>query len=95
MECFGMRLDPVTGDPPPKDRKHINELWDHYETYRMSIGTAEYMLPRTNPFDNWHSSDRYAHESGFNEEYVDKHKAGVKIVRELIDKAILEGRLIL
>ena len=95
MVCFGMRLDPVTGDPPQKDRKHINELWDHYETYRAGIGTAEYMLPRTNPFNNWHISDRYAHESGFNKKYVDDHKAGVKMVRELINKAVLEGRLIL
>jgi hypothetical protein len=95
MVCFGMRLDPATGNPPQKDRKHINEVWDHYETYRAGIGTAEYMLPCQNLFDDWNISYRYAHESGFNQSHVDRHKRGAEIVRNLINKAISEGRLII
>jgi hypothetical protein len=95
QQCFGMRLDPATGRPPEKDQKHIDKVWDRYETYRAGIGTAGYMLPQPNPFDNWNISERYAHESGFTKTLVDQHKAGAKIVQNLINKAIAEGRLIL
>jgi hypothetical protein len=94
MERFGMSLDPETGVPPREDRVHINKLWYRYETYRSGIEDAEYMLPESNPFDDWDISDRYAHESSFSRIYVDQHKQGTEMVRILINRAILEGRLI-
>jgi hypothetical protein len=95
MQNFGMHLDPITEIPPPKDRVHINKIWYRYETYRAGIGIQEYMLPQSNPFDNWDISDRYAHESSFGQPYVEQHRLGVKEVRKLINKALLEGRLLI
>jgi hypothetical protein len=95
MQNFGMHLDPTTGIPPTKDKVHINKIWDRYETYREGIGTQEYMLPQANPFDNWDVSDRYAEESGFSQPYVEQHRISVKLVQKLINKALLEGRLII
>jgi hypothetical protein len=95
MKLFGMSLDPKTGDPPTEDRVHITKLWSRYETYRSGIEAAGYMLPESKPFDNWDISDRYAHESNFSQIHVDSHKRGAEMVRKLINKAILEGKLIL
>jgi hypothetical protein len=93
MRLFGMPLDPVTKMPPKKDRVHIDQVWDRYETYRAGIGVAGYTLPQPNPFDNWNISNRYAHASGFSRTYVEQHKSGAETVKALIDKAVLEGRL--
>jgi hypothetical protein len=94
MQCFGMPLD-LKGVPPKKDKVHIDKVWYRYETYRAGIGAQGYTLPQPNPFDNWNISDRYAHESGFSQAYVAQHRYGVKPVRTLINRAILEGRLII
>jgi hypothetical protein len=93
MGIFGVPLDPVTGKLPPKDRVHIDQVWDRYETYRAGVGIAGYMLPQPNPFDNWNISNRYAHASGFSKTYVEQHKLGAEAVKVLIKKALLEGRL--
>jgi hypothetical protein len=93
MQSFGMRLDPVKGTPPKKDKVHIDQVWDRYETYRAGMGAAEYALPQPNPFAAWNVSDRYAHETGFTQTLVEQHKTGFKVVQALIYKAILDGRL--
>jgi hypothetical protein len=95
MKLFGKPFDPATGNPPKKDRVHIDQLWDRYEAFMNGIGITRYILLLPNPFDDWHISDRYAHENGFNKTHVDRHKSGAKTVTTLIDKAILEGRLII
>jgi hypothetical protein len=82
-----------SGAPLPKDKVHIDKVWDRYETYRAGIGVQGYVLPQPNPFDNWDISDRYAHEGGFSQAYVVPHRSGVRPVGTLINKAILEGRL--
>lgn len=92
MRIFGMPFDSA-GKPPKEDRVHIDQLWARYETYRNGIGLAIYTLPQSNPFDNWNISDRYAHGSKFSQACVDQHKAGAEMVKALIHKAILEGRL--
>jgi hypothetical protein len=94
MLRFGMVPEPVTGDPPKKDRVHIDELWAHYETYRAGAGAAGYLLPVWNPFANWHISQRYAADSHFSQSYVEAHRQGAELVRRLVNKAILEGILI-
>ncbi|MDR2746795.1 MAG: hypothetical protein LBB77_05040 [Treponema sp.] len=95
MQCFGMPLNPVTENPPKKDRVHIDQAWDRYEAYRSGIGAAGYTLPQPNPFSEWHISHRYTHTSRFSQIYVDQHRAGAMMVRVLINKAILEGKLII
>ena len=90
QQLFGMSVNPVSR----KDRIHADEIWNRYEAYRAGNGATGYVLPQPNPFDNWDISWRYAHDSNFNQNVVDPHKNGTKIVKGLIDKAILEGRLV-
>ena len=75
------------------DRVHADEIWDRYEAYRASKTAIGYELPQPNPFNDWHVTQRYAHDSNFNQTVVDVHKNGTEIVKGLISKAILEGRL--
>jgi hypothetical protein len=95
MRQFGMPVDPVDGAPRDKkrDKVHIDGIWNRYEAYRTGAGAAGYALPQPNPFDNWSVNGRYAHESNFDRAYVDPHRAGAHTVAALVDKAILEGRL--
>ena len=93
MKEFGMYVDP-SGKPYKINQVHVNDIWGRYEAYRTGRGVTGYALPQPNPFNNWHISNRYAHESNFNQVDVDAHKNGTAIVKRLIRKAILEGRLI-
>jgi hypothetical protein len=94
MQQFGMPVDPSSGRPhKEKDAKHIDKIWIRYESYRAGIGASGYELPPNNPFDNWVIDQRYSPGSIINRTIVDAHKSGAEIVRKLVNKAILEGRL--
>ncbi len=92
MIAFGM---PVTtsGDPQKRsDWVHADQAWIWYETYRSGHPRgAGYALPATNPFNNWHVSQRYAHQKNFNQTHTENHRNGAKIVRSLVQKALVEG----
>jgi len=53
------------------------------------------MPPAMINLTNWDISNRYTHEANFNQTDVDVHKYGAEIVKRLVRKAILEGRLII
>lgn len=91
MLSFGMPCKD-NGPKDIKDRKHANEIWNRYETYRSGRGSLDYILPQ-NPFTDWDVSDRYANSSNFNSAKVSKHQAGARTVRDLIKKAQLAGIL--
>jgi hypothetical protein len=92
MKQFGMQVK-SDGTPPTEDRVHIDKTWQRFEAYRSGSGTSGYVLPAQNPFAGWKISNRYANESNFSLAYVAPHKEGAQIVKSLVRKAILEGRL--
>jgi hypothetical protein len=87
--------DPLNDMPTDKKyKRHINDLWERYETYRQGLPVVpQLLLAAANPFDNWDISDRYANRVLFAQLYVDQHKDGAQLVHELIKKAQLEGLL--
>ncbi|HEY9279225.1 MAG TPA: hypothetical protein VIP51_04050 [Eoetvoesiella sp.] len=96
MQAFGMPFD-TTKDRPttPQDRVHANGIWARFESYRCGHvqGTA-YALSTSDPFSSWDVSDRYAHQSNFDQARVQVHQAGATAVCELLKKAQREGLLI-
>lgn len=94
MLKFGMQVD-ATGSPSQRpDRTHANGIWARYESYRSGYGAStKYVLPPANPFGNWDVSDRYAHQSNFNQPWAQTHRQGAKVVRMLIAQAQLDGLL--
>jgi hypothetical protein len=95
MLAFGMKVYTKTGDPKDnKDRKHANNIWACFESYRSghTHGTG-YALQSSNPFANWDVSDRYAHQSNFDQARAQGHQVGAQVVRSLIAKAQNEGLL--
>lgn len=91
MSSFGMLCND-NGPVDINDRKHANEIWNRYESYRSGRGSLEYILPQ-NPFADWDVSDRYANSSNFNSTSTSKHQSGARIVKDLIKKAQLAGIL--
>ena len=95
MLAFGMQYD-TTKDRPAngQDRVHANGSWVRFESYRSghAQGTG-YALSPNNPFSDWDVSDRYAHQSNFDQARVQGHQAGTQAVRSLIAKAQHEGLL--
>jgi hypothetical protein len=77
MVIFGMVVNPATGSPTAcEDRSHANDIWARFEGYRSGkVDGVDYGLPTPNPFGNWHVSDRYAHQSYFNQTGVQVQKA--------------------
>lgn len=95
MMAFGMSVNSTTGSPVDnKDWKHANNIWTRFESYRSGHAQgAGYVLPAPNPFDNWDVSDRYAHQSNFDQALAQGHQVGAQVVRQLIAKAQREGLL--
>lgn len=92
MVAFGMQVDSNTGSPQSQsDRTHVDGVWVRYESYRARQQATDYCLPASSPFAAWHVSDRYAHQSNFNQPRTTAHKAGADQVRQLIKKAQREG----
>jgi hypothetical protein len=96
MVRFGMTVNPATGAPKDRsDWKHANNIWARFESYRSGrVEGVDYGLPTPNPFDNWDVSDRYAHQSSFNQAGVQLHQAGAAVICDLIKKAQREGLLV-
>ena len=96
MMRFGMAFNPATGSPTDsKDWKHADNIWARFESYRSGkMEGVDYGLPTPNPFDNWDASDRYAHQSNFNQVDVQVHQAGAAAICQLIKKAQREGLLV-
>ena len=95
MIRFGMGVSASSGSPTvPDDWKHANNIWARYESYRSGkVEGAEYGLPTPSPFDNWDVSDRYAHQSNFNQALAQAHRGGASAVGVLIAEARREGLL--
>lgn len=92
MLIFGMPYD-TARDRPDKsqDREHANGIWDRFESYRC--GRLHYDLPTSNPFHDWNASQRYAHQSSFDQKLVQSHRAGAQEVCRLIQQAKRDGIL--
>ena len=90
MLAFGMPFGQKKPDMPddPADQKHVQEIWQRYETYRSKhVSGAGYALSMENPFSDWRVSQRYASESEFDVTRVKKHKEGAEQVGRLITQA--------
>ena len=95
MHAFGMPYDTARDRPAQQDdRVHANSAWARFESYRSghAQGTS-YALSRGHPFANWDVSDRYAHQSCFDQARAQGHQVGAQAVRSLITKAQYEGLL--
>jgi hypothetical protein len=75
-------------EPPSKP----SNAWDRYESYRSGHADgAKYLLLPQNPFTNWDVSQRYAHQSCFDQAHVDPHQQGAEHVRQLVKAARMDG----
>ena len=95
MLVFGMPFDAAKDKPVEKaDQVHVDGAWLRFETYRCGHHAgARYLLSASSPFADWHVSQRYAHQSHFNQARVDPHRQGADQVRQLVKKAAVEGLL--
>lgn len=93
MRAFGMPVNAAGSPRDMSDRLHANGIWARYATYLSRNVGVGYGLPAQNPFGNWEVSDRYAHQSGFNQLRVKAHQQGAQLVCDLIAKARREGLL--
>jgi len=95
MLAFGMPYD-ASKDRPTRqqDRVHADGTWARFESYRSGHAHGRgYVLPAGNPFGSWDVSDRYAHQSNFDQARAQGHQAGAQTIRDLIVRAQREGLL--
>ncbi len=95
MLAFGMPFDTAKDRPAKEsDRKHADGIWARFEAYRCGHHRGPgYVLPASNPFGDWNVSQRYAHQSQFDQARAQGHQSGAASVRELVKKARREGLL--
>lgn len=96
MLAFNMPYDPTQDRPAnQQDRVHADGAWSRLQTYSSGhVQGTGYVLAANNPFGNWHVSDRYAHQSNFNQAYVQAHQMGAQTVCNLIAQARRDGLII-
>lgn len=85
---------------PKKDYVHVMEdrkawnAWLRYQTYLSGhVDAIKFSLPPENPFSDWSASQRYAHQSNFDQMRAQSHQTGAMAVHELIKKAEIGGRI--
>lgn len=95
MLAFGMPFDAAKNRPAnASDRQHVDGIWARFESYRCGHHQgAGYALPPTNPFDDWHVSQRYAHQRYFDQPLAQAHQSGARAIRALVRQAQKEGLL--
>lgn len=95
MLALGMPYDASKDRPANhQDRVHANGAWARFESYRCGHAQGVgYALPASNPFSNWDVSDRYGHQSNFDQARAQGHQAGAQTIRGLIARAQREGLL--
>lgn len=94
MLAFGMPYDAAKDRPQnEKDRKHADEAWARFESYRSGAILGAGYVPAIvgNPFSQWSASQRYAHHSNFDQARANGHRDGADAVRTLVLKAQREG----
>ncbi|MBE7373004.1 SAM-dependent methyltransferase [Pseudomonas sp. AL-54] len=90
---FGMPLG-NRGPAEREDREHIDNLWMRYESYRTGHHRgAGYALSDSNPFQDWHISQRYAPQTRFDQTRTRGHRTAAQSIRALVRKAEQEGLL--
>jgi hypothetical protein len=79
---------------PKQDYVHVMEdkkphnAWLRYQTYLSGhVAAIKLSLPAANPFNDWNVSQRYAHQSNFDQARVQAHQTGAHLVRERIKTA--------
>ena len=78
---------------PKQDYVHImedkkpNNAWSQYQSYLSGPLAIKLLLPETNPFSDWLVSQRYAHQSNFDQARAQAHQAAAKDVCERIEIA--------
>lgn len=97
MLAFGMPYDTMKDRPvKEQDMKHVDRIWARFESYRCGhvLGAGYVLSGIANPFVDWNVSQRYAHQSHFDQTRTENHRAGAGTVRALVLKAEYEGRLL-
>lgn len=84
-------LDPKQDHVHIMEDKRANNAWSRYQSYLSGPLAIKLSLPQTNPFGDWLTSQRYAHQSNFNHARAQSHQAGAKAVCERINIARREG----
>lgn len=72
-------------------RKHINHLWNYYQSFMQTRNAYE--IPSQNPFQDWDISQRYAPENEITEDTTRAHGDAVCKLRQIIMRAKLDGVL--
>lgn len=91
MVTFGLKQD-AHGSPHERSyRKHIDALWARYTAFIQSRSAIEFVLPTTNPFDDWRIDSRYSHRSAIPESAVTAHREGALLVKGRLSAARLKG----
>jgi len=97
MVALGMALQP-DGKPVERlYRKHINKLWTEFVSFANCRNGARYtsqLSVLSNPFTNWDIDQRYHHRSSVTLEVAEKHQHAAKVVKQVLDEAILNGDII-
>jgi hypothetical protein len=57
-----------------RHRKHINALWNEYNSFVSGRNQSRYVLSPQNPFNNWDIAQRYAGSKDFDRNFVEPHR---------------------
>lgn len=74
-----------------KHLKHINELWNEYNSFVSGRNQLDYCIPSDNPFENWDASQRYMGSRCFDKSRVEPHKNSTFDLLKLLERINLNN----
>lgn len=68
-----------------RERVHIDQLWDRFVNEANNRRLMQQIrISQQNPFANWRSSQRYAHQQNFTRAFVEPHRQAASEIRRWV-----------
>lgn len=95
MQGLGMALTPDGRPQQDEHRVHIDNLWSTFSDFASGANEAVYaaLLTQPSPFADWSIHQRYWSSNAVTPNRASSHRAGAQKVRQVLNKAQLDGRI--
>jgi len=86
-----LTLDTKGVPEKPEHRKHVDKIWNEFQTALSGHPATLCALDGGNPFDDWRIEHRYEADSTIDLAMAEKHRLGAEKALLLLERARIEG----
>lgn len=92
LQGLGILTLDSTGKPEnPHHKRHVNVLWNEFQTSLTGPKAQLYLLDPTNPFVQWKVDQRYEEDTAVDLKAAKSHREGAQKAMALLELAMIAG----